>query len=308
MLGFAVVLVISAASMAIAYLGFERVSAGVASYRQSVGEADLARNIDRELISYRLLVRYYVVTGKEDDAKAAQEAETNLKNAIEQATKSATTPARTERIGKLAGEFNNFAATFAERVKAKQNSAQMVQNQLTRGGMSLRYKIEDLTGLAADAELQAAEFGFKQVSAQHQAAVALVNTFVVNGDQAVATSAQARIKFVENALHAISTNNDKIQQGVKEANQLLEGYRAALLKVVENGKLVAELLTQMSGSAGAIMQGSRAMKDDLVADQQRYEADSNAIVTETENMIVMLAVGGFLLGAMLAFLLGRGIS
>ena len=64
MLGFAVVLAISAVSMGIAYLGFERVSAGVASYRNSVSEADLARNIDRELISYRALARYYVVTGK----------------------------------------------------------------------------------------------------------------------------------------------------------------------------------------------------------------------------------------------------
>ena len=43
-------LAISAASMGIAYLGFERVSAGVTSYRKSVSEADLARNIDRELI------------------------------------------------------------------------------------------------------------------------------------------------------------------------------------------------------------------------------------------------------------------
>ena len=43
MLGFAVTLAISAASMGFAYLGFERVSAGVASYRQSVREADLAR-------------------------------------------------------------------------------------------------------------------------------------------------------------------------------------------------------------------------------------------------------------------------
>ena len=70
-LGFAVVLVVSTASMGIAYLGFERVSAGVATYRNSVSEADLARNIDRELISYRSLAQYFVATGKEDDAKAA---------------------------------------------------------------------------------------------------------------------------------------------------------------------------------------------------------------------------------------------
>ena len=44
-LGFAVVLAISAGSMAFCYFGFERVSAGVGSYRSSVSEADLARNI-----------------------------------------------------------------------------------------------------------------------------------------------------------------------------------------------------------------------------------------------------------------------
>ena len=62
-LGFAIVLAVSAVCMGIAYLGFDRVSAGVATYRKSVSEADLARNIDRELISYRGLARYYVVTG-----------------------------------------------------------------------------------------------------------------------------------------------------------------------------------------------------------------------------------------------------
>ncbi len=44
--------------MGIACLGFERVSAGVASYRNSVLEADLVRNIDRELISYQALARF----------------------------------------------------------------------------------------------------------------------------------------------------------------------------------------------------------------------------------------------------------
>jgi hypothetical protein len=50
-LGFAVVLAISAASLGTAYLGFEHVSEAVASHRNSISEADLARNIDRELIS-----------------------------------------------------------------------------------------------------------------------------------------------------------------------------------------------------------------------------------------------------------------
>src|ERR1700730_16765367 len=122
MLGFAVVLAISTVSMGIAYLGFERVSAGVATYRNSVSEADLARNIDRELISYRALVRYYVVTGKEDDATAALAAEASLKDAIDRSMRGTTNPARLDQITRLAREFRTFTKIFAEILKVKRDN------------------------------------------------------------------------------------------------------------------------------------------------------------------------------------------
>jgi CHASE3 domain sensor protein len=133
MLGFAVVLAITVASMGIAYLGFERVSTGVASYRNSVSEADLARNIDRELISYQALARYYVVTGKEDDAQAALTAETSLKAAIDQSMRGTTNPVRLEQITRLAREFRIFTKIFADILKIKRESALVAQNQLARG-------------------------------------------------------------------------------------------------------------------------------------------------------------------------------
>jgi len=307
-LGFAVVLAISAVSLGIAYLGFERVSASVASYKNSVAEADLARNIDRALISYRSLVKYYVVTAKEDDAKAAQEAEAGLKDAIDQSIRETRKPARLEGLNHLASEFKNFTGTFAEIVKAKRESALVTQNQLTRDGNMLRYKLDDIAGNASEDELPAVELGAKQVTAQLQAAVALSNMFVVNDDQTVATSALARLKFVENSLHAISTDDEKIAAALKEAHALLMEYRQALTKLVENAKLVDDLVTEIRGSAGAIVQGSSAMKADLVSEQERLEAESNAIIGETERLVLMLAAGGFLLGGMLALLLGGGIS
>src|SRR3984957_4491398 len=64
----------------------------------------------------------------------------------------------------------------------------------------------------------------------------------------------------------------------------------------------------MTDSADAIMKGSAAMKADLLADQQRLETESDATIGETERLVVMLAIGGFLLGGALAGLLGKGIS
>jgi methyl-accepting chemotaxis protein len=308
-LGFAFVLAISTVSMGFAYLGFERVSSGVAAYRASVSESDLAQNIDRGLISYRALARYFVATGKEDDAKAALTAEGVLKDAIDQSMKNTTNPARVNQVTRLAREFHAFTKIFADVVKSKRDSEQISQNQLMRSGNLLRYKLDDLpSGVEDDSALAAVTLASKKVAAQFQTAAALASTFVVNSDQSVAASAVARLKFVETALQAIPVDEPKVAQAIKDAAAQLDEYRKALTKLIDNAKEVDELSIEMADSTVAIMKASSAMKADLLADQQRLDSESRATVSETQSLIVWLAIGGFLLGGLLAVLLGRGMS
>ena len=309
MLGFVVVLAISAISMGIAYMGFERVSTGVVAYRNSVSESDLAQNIDRELISYGALARYFAATGKEDDAKAALTAEAGLKDAIDKTMKNTTNPARINQITRLAREFRAFTKIFADVVKFKNDSEQLTQNQLMRSGNMLRYKLDDLpSGVEDDSELAAVTLASKKVASQFQTAMALTNTFVVNSDKSVAASALARLKFVETALQAIPSADKKVAEAVKEASNQLDEYRQALTKLIDNAKEIEELSVEMANSTGAIMKASNAMKADLLSDQQRLDSESSANISETERLVVMLAFGGFLLGGILAVILGRGIS
>ncbi|MHC2330968.1 methyl-accepting chemotaxis protein [Bradyrhizobium sp. USDA 4454] len=308
MLGFAVTLALSAATMGFAYMGFERVSAGVGSYRQSVAEADLARNIDRELISYRSLARYYVATGKEDDAKAALAAEASLKDAIVASMKGTTNPARLEQVTKLEREFRAFTKIFAEIVRIKDESAQTAQNKLTRSATSIRYKLDDLPSNADDSELQSIQFGAKKVTDQLLSITGAVNSFVANGDKTVASSALARLKFADNLVKAITSRDERITQSVKDITGLLEEYREALAKLIANAKSIDELTVEMTESAAAISQGAAAMKSDLLADQKRLETESHTMIGDTEQLILMLAAGSFVLGLGWAFLLGKGIS
>jgi methyl-accepting chemotaxis protein len=307
--GFMLVLAISAASMGIAYLGFERISDGVMAYRSSVVESDLAQDIDRVLVSYRGLARYYVVTGKEEDAKAALTAEAALKEAIDQSMKSTTNSARLDKITRLAREFRIFTKIFADIVKVKRDSALVTQNQLSRTANLVRYKLDDLPNSAEDdAELAAISLGAKKAAAQFQAVVTLGSTFVVNSDQTVAASALARIKFVEGALQAVESKDEKVLQALKEISAILEEYRQALAKLIDNSKEIDQLATEMSESAAAIVQGATAMRDGLFSDQKKLESESDASISETERLIVILAAGGFVLGLVLALLMGNGIS
>ena len=78
--------------------------------------------------------------------------------------------------------------------------------------------------------------------------------------------------------------------------------------MVDNAKSIDELVLEMADTAAAITPGSNAMKADLLSDQQRLENESDATVRETERLVALLAAGGFILGGLLALMLGKGIS
>ena len=308
MLGFTAVLAISAVSLGIAYLGFEHVSAAVVSYRDSVSEADLARNIDREVVAYHAAAEYYIVTGKEHDAKVALAAEHGLKDAIDQSINGTTNPVRQEQVKRLGADFKGFTETFAHILRVKQESALLVQDRLQRNADLLREKLEAIVNNASDAEAQSIESGTKQVIAQFAATDAAAGIFAINFEPAVANTALARLKSVESTLAAVYSMDDNTVAALKQARDLLAAYRKALETLVEQAKLIDDLVSKMNNFASNIMQGAGGMKAELLSDQGRLEAASNAMIGQTERLIGLLAVGGTLVGGALALLLGRGIS
>jgi hypothetical protein len=193
-------------------------------------------------------------------------------------------------------------------MKVKQENDYLAKNAFGRSEMSLDYKLDDLASNAAEAGLQDVAFQAKHVASQFQSIKIFSSTFVVNGDQSAATSTLSRLSLLENQLKGIASANEKVGPVLNEVNSLLRSHRDAFSKLVENKKTIDDLVIQVSGAAGAIMQGAGAMKADLVADQQRLEGASQAMIGDTERLILMLAVGAILLGATLAFLLGRAIS
>ena len=307
-LGFAAVLVISALSMAMAYVGFERISAGVVSYRTSVAESGLARNIDRELTAYQALTRYYVITGKAADAKAAKEAEASLKAAIDESTKAATGSARLDKITMVAREFSGFSKVFADILAVKSENDAIGATQLSRLSLMLRAKIDELSDTAMMAALPATEEQAKDIITQFVTTTSLVNTYMAMPDAIAANAASARIKFLENSIATIYANNDSIMKKAKEIAADVKTYQSGFTKYVENTKKVDGLAQEMTAIAATIVKLSSALKADMLSDQQRLENESDRTIHETERLVVMLGIGGLIIGAVLAMLLGRSIA
>ncbi|WP_035694656.1 methyl-accepting chemotaxis protein, partial [Bradyrhizobium liaoningense] len=95
---------------------------------------------------------------------------------------------------------------------------------------------------------------------------------------------------------------------VKEIGDLLKQYRSSFAKLNENVKVIVKLNGEMTKTAATILKLSAELRSDLTADQQRIEASANSTIVETEQLMLMLALGGLAVGTVLALWLGNGIS
>ncbi len=307
LMGCATVLGISAVSMGVAYFGFERITAGMASYHDIVAETDGARDIDRELAAYQLLVRYYALTGTVTDETAARAAETELGKAIKRASSAASAGNR-QKISALTGKFDEFTKLFAQVVALKVENAELASNQLLRLGNFFRYRLEDLADTAALAGETSFQSSVKEMAMQSAAVTANVGNFIVRADPAVSNSASARIQLLKNGFASLAQSDEKITVKVKEISEQLTNYQAAFMKFVQNSAKVDELTDKMNEAANAITGDAKAMKEGLLAQQERISNQSNAIAHDTENVAALLLGGGLLFGLILAWSLAQGMS
>lgn len=307
MLGFLVVLGISAVNMGVAYFGFERISAGVNAYHDIVAEADAARSIDRELTAYQLLARYYVVTGAEADQAAARAAEGGLAKAIEHASR-VTGAENRQSIVELSESFQEFTKLFARVTEIKNENAMLAANQLLRSGNFLRYKFDDLADSAIIVGLSSMHSTVKEMATHSAAITANISNFVAKPEKSVANSANARMQMLKNSFSSLQADDQNLAAKIKEISEQLDAYQAAFGKFVENTAAIDALGTKMGEAATAITRQASAIKDSLSTRQQQLASQSAATARTTESFVTFLGLGGIAFGALLAWMLGAGIS
>ncbi len=304
MLGFAMVLAISSINMGVAYFGFERISAGVKSYHDIVAETDRAREIDRDVAAYQLLARYYVVTGLAVDEAAARAADVELGKAI----KIAASADNRQNIVSLSQKFDEFVKLFAKIVEIKTENAEIASNQLTRLGSFLRYRIDDLVDTANHSDSTSLQSSMKETAMQAAAVITNIGNFIVRPDQSVAKIATARLYMLKTSLTSLTENEENLTPKIKEITEPLGTYQTAFSRLVSNTATVDQLSAKMSDVATAITEEAKAVKDNLLAKQERLSTESSATAYDTKNFVTLLGIGGLVLGIIIAWVLGAGIS
>jgi methyl-accepting chemotaxis protein len=307
MLGFAAVLGISVLSMATADLGFDRISAGSESYQTIVAQSDSARDIDRELTAYRLLARYYLLTSFVTDLNAAKEAEKKLGDAIARAAQTVS-PANRERIAMLSRRFDEFVKLFADATALRTQNSQIATTELLKMANIFRYKLVDLAEAAGSEGIPSLQAAVREYATQAAVVTASVNSFVTRPDQMVANNAIAGLQPLRGGFASLKVNDDELTAKIKNIDALMGSYDASFNKFVANNTNLDGLVAKMNEAGDAIVGEANTIKDGVIQEKQRLSRESSAVVSDTKRLVTMLGLGALVFGALLAFVVGRGIS
>lgn len=148
----------------------------------------------------------------------------------------------------------------------------------------------------------------KELATQIAAVAANVNSYIARPDPTIANSATARIYLMKNHIRALTSTREKLTVMINEISDQFNVYQTSFDKFVQNVNKIDDLMVKMHDAARAISQDSKAMKNTLLAQQQQVSAQSLSIANDTKRFVTLLGLGSLALGALLAWMLGQGIS
>ena len=307
MLGFALVLTLSAISVAVAYMGYDKVSAAFSSYRSSVSEGLLVRNIDRAVTAYQMSARYYTVTGSEADGTKAQTAGLHLNEAIKAATEEMKDPGRRKTLGELAQKYENFSAIFGQVLQRKRDNATLAADELQKNFMTLKRKIVDLADLATLNGMATLSSNAREAGTQLLITSSSVNMFLARSSTDI-SAVDTQLKTIETTVRSFSTDDQETKDKMTAVVEQIDAYRKTFHTIVANSRKVDGLVIEISILTDSIAADAEAIKNSSAVDEQEIQKGTENLVANTQRFVMLLTIGATILGAALAFLIGNGIS
>jgi hemerythrin-like metal-binding protein len=308
-LGFGCVLVILASVSGLAYLAFESAAAGFAFYTRQVAAVDSVRDIDRTFLNMRRFVREYAFTGVETNLDAAKQEETALRAMLGRAAGQIKDPERQRRVQDIARLTDLYLAEVGKLVVGTHAFATVQQSTLTPLGLAQRGHFAALIA-AGGGDGGLATLAAKGLDQWMLMRLNAIKAMLQHDSTAVADveTTYAGLVATLNALDAAATDPashahiDALRRGVP-------AYLTAFHQAMALIDIMASMVNGTMPAMGQQVQDhTEAIKASGIADEKQMEQETFATMDGTGALVLELSIGGLLAGALLAWLIGRGIA
>ncbi|MBB4371744.1 methyl-accepting chemotaxis protein [Bradyrhizobium sp. cir1] len=293
MMGFAVVLLLSAVTMAGAWLGYERIFDGFGAYRISMSESDYAREIESSLSAYQGNARYFALTGTREAEIAAEDARRLLERTITAAKTETSTLNWQQSIKDLFEAYRTYTDSF--------NKVLALRSEIGRLGVKLADQGRAIGPRLAEGKMTTASMErFETINR-------LVAAELLHHDAALAQDASRRLEAMGRAvergeLRATDAIGDKV------LGDLMASYRDGFSTVVAAGQEIDRLMDGMWKLRHSLSGAAASLKRVALAEQVDAERKTAEQIASGQSVVVALALASIAAGLVLSFAIGRGIA
>jgi methyl-accepting chemotaxis protein len=309
--GFGCVLLITAIISFMAYSAFGKVAHSFETYAMRVEGVGIARNLDREFVVLRRYVREFALSGEESNIKLAEQARSTVKEFISKGLATYKNQQRLEKMQDVSKEFEIYTKHFDKAVTLKREQSSLVKDVLDPSGAKLRTDIRQLQATAT--KNGASDVASLASEAVDQLMLVRLNAnkLLARHEQSSADAAEKAFAGMQTALAGMdgATRTEEARKLFDEVKALAKKYHEGYLRAASLNHDIEGLVNgEMKNAADRVAADAEAIKVSGVADQTQIEHETLDLIAHTTSFVLWLAVIGLGIGAVLAWLIGRGIS
>jgi methyl-accepting chemotaxis protein len=308
-IGFSCVLAVTAVISVGAYLSFGKADAGLDRVVRSSTNLRKATELERNIVGLGAAVASYAQIGNAATRDKAKAAIATVSNSIQDLEKAIVDGPRKKAVQDLATQFEGYAKAFPKITELKDGQISLTAQVLTPSGDKFRsalLKLRDAAAKDGDAGVVAlANEGNDLFSQLRMNSIKFNTRHDKESGEQVERYYGETTKLVTRLDAAFKGEDRKLNDEIKT---VFGQYRAGFLA---NSRAAAEqrdLEIVMAKAAEQIEEKVNTLKQGILENAQTSVTMTREVMDSTGTFIVVLAIGGLVFGAMLAWLIGRVIS
>ncbi len=318
--GFVAVLVIFCLVAVIARMALTSAGSELRKYSSTTAETNLAAQLEASMLAMRMDVSDYLITGGVAAQAAYEKEKKSLISTFEQAVQITTDPARTADLADARKLLDEYDTAFRQVVTLRNASVQEEADVLTPKGAEMAEALKNMLVGARQSGDMSASFKTSSALQNLYEGFTCVNSFQLKNETALANQARESFKAVQKQ---VSTITKELNDAAELDASLADPAKLALLKktlanvgaylesfdrivtfanqraevVVQLDKLAPKFASKVAGVRNAVSELQATIDREALASQKRQEI-----------WVLGLAIGGLVLGVLLAFLIGRNVT
>ena len=310
-IGFGCVLAILAVVSGMTWSAFRSSAEGLSTYTQRVTVVDIARDIDRSFVNLRRFAREFALTGVQASADSVQKEAATLHALLQQGLAEIKSPERHQRVENISRMTDAYLKDFDEITARTRELANLQRDILDPLGQQQSEQLETLIATAGSAgNVNLTDLG-QQALKQFLIARIDVNKLLGRHEAAAGEAAEKDFAQLNAALEAVAaaTREAAYRSTLDALHDGVPAYHDAFRQCAALQSKVSELVNGAMATMGEQVQAdAEAIKASGIAEERQEETAVLATMDRTRTLVLGLSIGGLVLGAALAWMIGRGIA